>query len=255
MELNVFAISVACFVTTFGGGLLGLWTRERILGLRQLTPETEEAVKLGVSIVATMTGLVLGLVMASAKSSFDNVEQAVRQAAARVITVDRALRELGEPVEEARAAWREGVDRLVSGLAGPSGAFDPRSNKPLRLLEEAATLAGSFEAPNMSKRDLQQRAISGIHDLLESGWFTLYSSGATMPIHFVGAVLAWLAFTFFCYGLVSPSTRVVIGVFLVSALSVAGSILLTLELELPFDGWLRVSWRPLLEARDFIFSR
>ena len=42
-------------------------------------PESRDTVKVGVGLIATMTALVLGLVTASAKSSFDAVDSAVNK--------------------------------------------------------------------------------------------------------------------------------------------------------------------------------
>ena len=137
------ALTLACLAGTFGGGLLGLWLRARVLR-HHVDSNVEESVKLGVGMVATMTALLLGLIMASAKSNFDSVDLAVREAATRIITVDRALADLGEAALPARQAWHEAVNRLVDGIVDPQSATpDSPLVRPesLRLMDRAADLA------------------------------------------------------------------------------------------------------------------
>ncbi len=258
MVPNAYGMTLICLIAAFGGGLLGVWLRTRLARSQELDPKSEEAVKLCVGVVATMTGLILGLIMASAKSNFDTVEHSIRQSAIRLITVDKALVDLGEPAQQARAVWREGVDHLVGDLSRSSterSLMHLHDSNSTRLMRQTLALIGSLQASNLSEQESQRRAIQAIHETLESNWLGLYMSEASMPALFVSTILAWLAFTFFCYGLVSPPTRLVVAVFFVSSLSVAGAIFLILELELPFDGFMRVSWHPVLDAHAIIVKR
>lgn len=248
------ALTLACLAGTFGGGLLGLWLRARVLR-HHVDSNVKESVKLGVGMVATMTALLLGLIMASAKSNFDSVDLAVREAATRIITVDRALADLGEAALPARQAWHEAVNRLVDGVLDPQSATpDSPLVRPesLRLMDRAADLAGSLTTQTARQRQLQSKALDQIQSLIESRWLTTYLSESAIPPYFMAAVLVWLAITFFCYGLVSPLRRVVVLVFFICSLSAASAILLTLELEMPFDHWVTVSWQPLIDARQLI---
>ena len=63
------AAGLVTLVCTFGGVLVGVVIR-RIVPREQVSGD-EQTIKLGLALVATMTALVLGLVTASAKSSFD----------------------------------------------------------------------------------------------------------------------------------------------------------------------------------------
>ena len=70
-------IGLIVFACTFAGALLGMWLRT-VLPERQLDADSRATVKLGIGLIATMTALVLGLVTASAKSSFDAVDTGVK---------------------------------------------------------------------------------------------------------------------------------------------------------------------------------
>ena len=61
------ALVLACL---FGAGLLGLRVRAALPEDHRST-ETKDAVKVGMGLVATMAALVLGLLVASTKGSYD----------------------------------------------------------------------------------------------------------------------------------------------------------------------------------------
>ena len=78
------------FACVFGGALGGMFIREA-LPKHHLTNETENAVKLGIGVIATMSALVIGLLLASAKGSFDTRDTELRQFFATLILLDRQL--------------------------------------------------------------------------------------------------------------------------------------------------------------------
>ena len=96
-------IGLLVFSCTLGGAFLGIWLRERLPD-HHLSHESQDVVKLGVGLIATMTALVLGLVTASAKSAFDAMDAAVKQGAGDILALDRTLARYGPEAEPIRAA-------------------------------------------------------------------------------------------------------------------------------------------------------
>ena len=78
--MNPTIVGLIVFTCTFGGALLGMWLRTT-LPEHHCDAESRDTVKVGIGLIATMTALVLGLVTASAKSSFDTVDTAVKHTA------------------------------------------------------------------------------------------------------------------------------------------------------------------------------
>ena len=76
--MNPTIVGIIVFALTFGGALLGMWLRT-LLSEHHLDAESKDTVKVGIGLIAMMTALVLGLVTASAKSSFDAVDSAVKK--------------------------------------------------------------------------------------------------------------------------------------------------------------------------------
>src|SRR5215471_4986691 len=87
-------IGMLVFGCTFGGALVGLWLRSALPD-HHLSPDSKDTVKVGIGLIATKTALVLGLVTASTKSSFDALNTAIQHAAADVLALDRTLARYG----------------------------------------------------------------------------------------------------------------------------------------------------------------
>jgi len=68
--------------------LIGLFFRT-ILPEEHLTTDTKDVVKLGIALIATMVALVLGLLIASAKSTYDTRRNQLLQVSADIILLDR----------------------------------------------------------------------------------------------------------------------------------------------------------------------
>jgi hypothetical protein len=86
--MNPTIIGMIVFACTFAGALLGMWLRT-VLPEHHVNAESRDTIKLAMGLIATMTALLLGLVTASAKNSFDTVNTAVKQTAMDLLTLDR----------------------------------------------------------------------------------------------------------------------------------------------------------------------
>ena len=92
----------------FGGALSGLLFRS-VLPEEHLSTDTKDVVKLGIALIATMAALVLGLLIASAKSTYDTRRNQLLQVSADIILLDRALAHYGKETNGARATLQRSV--------------------------------------------------------------------------------------------------------------------------------------------------
>ena len=119
--MNPTLVGLIVFVCTLGGALVGNWLRFT-LPERHLNDQSRDTVKVGIGLIATMTALVLGLVTASAKSSFDAVSTAVKQTAVDLVTLDRLLARYGPETGEIRRALQHEVGRQLDMIWPQSSA-------------------------------------------------------------------------------------------------------------------------------------
>src|SRR5215510_4375696 len=102
------AVGLIVFACLFGAALLGMLLRRRV-PVDHLSAESKDVVKLAMGLIATMAALVLGLLTASAKSSFDTWNSELEESAVKVILLDRTLAEYGPETREIRDIIRSVV--------------------------------------------------------------------------------------------------------------------------------------------------
>src|SRR5262245_60104853 len=92
--MSALLLSFVVFLLIVAGVAAGAWLRNT-LPQHQLGKDAQDVVRLGVGLVATMAALVLGLLIASAKSSFDTQADHVKQMTAQILILDNLLGEYG----------------------------------------------------------------------------------------------------------------------------------------------------------------
>ena len=110
-------ISLIVFACVFGGALLGILLHA-VLPQHHLSNETKDIVKLGMGLVGTMSALVLGLLVASAKGSYDAQSAELTQMSANIALLDRVLAHYGPETKETRDLVR-GFVPVFSIRCGP----------------------------------------------------------------------------------------------------------------------------------------
>jgi len=244
-------IGLIVFACTFAGALLGMWLRT-VLPERQLDADSRATVKLGIGLIATMTALVLGLVTASAKSSFDAVDTGVKQTATQVLALDRVLARYGSETGEIRKGLQRTVGARIDTIwpqgSGKPASLDPMSSETVFGAERLADAIRDLKPHNDSQRALQSRALDLLEALLQGRWLLITGTGSSVPTLFLAVLLFWLTITFASFGLFAPRNAMVVTVLFVCALSVGSAVFLVLEMDGPFDGLLKVSPDPLRYA-------
>src|ERR1700691_533802 len=122
--MNALLISLLVFAIVFGGALLGAVLRP-LLSQKHLQPDSKDIVKMATGLIGTLAALVLGLLIASANSSFDQKTSQVRQLTATIILLDDLLTQYGREAIPLRTRLRQSIpplaDRLWHEQAGPAG--------------------------------------------------------------------------------------------------------------------------------------
>jgi len=243
--MNPTIVGAIVFACTFGGALLGFWFQARRRHLLDL--ESTETIRHSIGLVATMTALILGLVTASAKSSFDEVNMAVEAGAREVLTLDRLLARYGPETSGIRGDFKNAVARRID-MVWPQGSSKPMQLDPSKLSSDSEGLAERIRAlapRDDSQRWLQARAGEVAEELLEARWLATAYSEASVSVVFLVILLFWLTITFVSYGMVAARNSTVVTVLFLCAVSVGSALFLILEMDEPFGGLVRVSADPL----------
>jgi hypothetical protein len=242
-------VGVIAFACTLGGVLFGMWMRTN-LPEDHLTHESRDTVKLAAGLIATMTALVLGLVTASAKSSFDTVNAGVKHTSVDILVLDRLLARYGPETREIRENIQQVLARRIDEI-WPQDSSRPAQLDPLGVsatVEKLPDRIRGLTPHNDSQRSLQSRAVELSEVLMQTRWLVFSGGGASVPLPFLVVLLFWLTITFASFGLFAPRNATVFGVLFLCALSVGGAVFLILEMDEPFDGLLRASADPMRYA-------
>jgi hypothetical protein len=117
--MSALTLSGIIFVLTLGGIFLGTLLR-RTLPEHHLNEHAGDVVRLGVGLIATIAALVLGLLIAAAKGSFDTQTSQVRQITANLILLDNVLAQYGPEARPIREQIRSTVDPFADESRGGS---------------------------------------------------------------------------------------------------------------------------------------
>jgi hypothetical protein len=248
-------IGVIVFACTFGGTLLGMWLRTTLPG-HHLSADSKDTVKVGIGLIATMTALVLGLVTASAKGTYDALDKEVKQTAVDILTLDRILARYGPDTSEIRKNLKQTIGARIERIWPKSPFkrphFDPLSTGAAAEVERIADAIRDLNPHDDAQRALKARAQDLGESLLQARWLALVGIETSIPLPFLVILLFWLTITFASFGLFAPRNATVLAVLFVCALSVASAVFLVLEMDVPFNGLLRVSSHPMRFAYEHL---
>jgi hypothetical protein len=244
--LSSLEISLVTLVVVFGGALLGIALRA-VLPENHLSEESREVVKLGVGLIATMAALVLGLLIASAKSSFDTQNAELTEMSSKVVLLDRMLAHYGPDTKEARDILRGSVVGALDSLSSEDFAVPSQSGSSSNgevLYDKIQGLSPKDD----TQRSIQAQALNLMVGLGQIRWLVAAQKGNSVSVPMLVVLVAWLTIIFISFGLFAPRNVTVVASLFVSALSVSGAIFLILEMYSPYAGLIHVSGAPLRAA-------
>jgi hypothetical protein len=246
-------IGLITFILTFGGAMLGMQLR-KVLPDHHLQDDSKDAMKAGMAIVATLSALVLGLLISSAKDSLDSMNAAFTQNGARMIMLDRVLRSYGPEAQDVRQQLHDTIQTMVDRMEHKSKAANVKG-QPVKKTDGMEMIVESLRVlnpQNDSQRQIQAQALQIGNDMLQSRWLTVEQAQVGLSPILVGILVFWLIIIFISSGLFSPFNSTVIIVLLICAMSVSSAIYLVEDMSRPFQGLIKVSTAPLEKALQSI---
>ncbi|MBS0189041.1 MAG: hypothetical protein JSS51_13315 [Planctomycetes bacterium] len=230
--------SAVIFGCVFGGAVLGVGLK-RLLPSHHLSNESKEVVRLGVGLVGTMTALLLGLLVASAKATYDTNATQVLQISAKLEFLDRLLTGFGPDAAPVRGALRESTEKMIAQM-WPEGSAPVDLNPVKAGGAQVMILIQKLEPQNELQKYVKSEAISIATDIAQLRALLHAQGSVRISLTFLVCITAWLTVTFASYGLFAPANLTVVATLLLCALSVACALLLVLELSRPFDGLIQI---------------
>jgi hypothetical protein len=247
--MNDLTVSLLVFALIFGGALVGVVVRP-LLSESHLHPDSRDVVKMATGLIGTLTALVLGLLIASAKSTFDQKTNQVRQMTATIILLDDLLAQYGPEATSVRNLLRRSIQPLANRIWHEE---EIPTGKLVHFESTAESFAFENELERLSpgndvQRSLQSRAIQAFTDGAQIRLLLFAQSGGSIPAPFLIILVFWLSAIFLSFTLFARANLVVMAALFVCALSFACAVFLILELDNPFAGLMGISSAMLRSA-------
>ncbi len=245
--MSPLAVGAIVTFTVLAGAAFGAWARTR-LPPHHLDEDTRDMVKVGIGFLSTLAALVLGLIVASAKTAFDTRSDEVHTAASKVTLVGEELRALGAPGDVARARLRQAVEERVDALWGA------QATSPADLGQWPAALAGvraslrALVATDEAQREARAKALQALDDLDRIRSVVAVATGSTVTPPLLVLLVAWMVVIAGAMNVFAPRNGTIAVFNVLCALSAASAIFLILEMDHPFGGVIRVSDAPMRAA-------
>lgn len=244
------SLVIAC---TLVGIAIGAILRARMPD-HHVRDDSKDLIKTASGMIATLVALVLGLLVASAKGTFDTASAGIGLTSAKIIQLDRDLAQYGPETQSLRESLRAAVAGRIQQL-WPTPGSAPVTMDAFQDATGLETLKHAIRhltPTNDDQRQLQAQALHFADDIEQLRWQMFVQSRGQLPAVFLGILLFWLLVLYLSFGLLAPRNPTAYAAMLVCAISIAGAVFLISEMNRPLDGLIRVSDVPMRTALKVI---
>lgn len=246
--MSAFAIGGIVFGCVFGGALIGMSLRA-VVPENHINADSKDVIKVSMAMVATLAALVIGLLIASAKSSFDSKDSEMTLMTAHAILLDRTMAEYGTETRDIRDLFRGMVAHRIHQIWPNEGAeVDTQAIGKGFAMETVQRKILDLSPQNDAQRWLKSTALQLTNDIAQARWLVYQQTGSAIQWPFLAILIFWLAIIFASFGLFAPRNASVMTAIVVCSLSVAGAIFLIVEMDQPYDGLVKISSAPARAA-------
>lgn len=244
-------VGLAAFCCIFGAGLAGLLL-QKIVPQNQRTEATQKMVQITMNVVAILAALVLGLLIASTKTSFDTRSKEIEQFSANLTLLDRELLHFGQEQKDLRALLRDFTTRKIAQTWPTDHGSQPAVDdvQTVQMLDDIEDRLRVLTPQTEIERLARSSALQLAGELKRTNrLLTVQESGRT-PRPFLVVVIFWVSVLFVSYTIFAPFNATVIATMLVAALSVSIAVNLIFDMDQPFLGFVKVSSAPMEQALE-----
>jgi hypothetical protein len=246
-----FALGVAGAV--FAAGAAGLFL-QHLLPEKFTTGGPRDMIGAVVGLLTLLSALVLGLLIWTAYGIYSSQNLAVQTIAAKDLQLDLALADYGPDATPLRALIREQIGKTIDQIWRADAS-------------DRNFVADNFSGAMQSQRS-RQAGLDKLHPATDDQKQALASAGAaidaiaqsrlqmsfalTNPVSYplVVIVVAWAAFLFCGFGLMSKGNVMSLAAGAVGALAISSAVYLILDLSDPYSGLFRTSAAPLEQVLE-----
>jgi hypothetical protein len=247
-DLTHLAFAGTAFVLILASTIVGAFLRRK-LPEHHLTGDSKDVIKLAIALIATMSALVLALLFASTRTSFERTSGYVSHMTAEIVALDRLLKHYGPEAAPTREALRAEIGPLINSIWRDDAIARGVPAEDLRPPEETVYyMLQGLTPKNNLQRSLQARAVQISGDLAQTQLALFSQPTDSISNTFMIVLILWLMFIFAIFSMSAPPNATLMAVLGVCILSASAAIYLILELGQPFGGLMQISSEALRSA-------
>jgi len=245
---NTLIIGLIVFVTILAGAFTGAKIQTH-LPKHHLTDETKSLVNVSTAVIATVSALVLGLLISNANTSFTRLGGEITALSAQILRLDHILRRYGADAEPSRSTLLEYSKHKAADLF-PDDPAHVRLGNPstYELLQRIEDMLLALKPVGARDQWWLAQATTLSAKIGETRWLIAQHIGQGTPKAFIALLVFWLALLFASFGLFAPPNLTSAVTLTFCAMAVAGAVAMILELEQGFGGHVRISPEPMRQA-------
>ena len=246
---------IIVFLILLAGAFAG-WTMRQRLREHHLTDDTKNLVSVSMAVVATVSALVLGLLISNANTSFRELGGDVTTLSAQILRLDNILRRYGPDTYPARETLRQYAEQKTADLFPDEGGDvhldNPSTYQLLQRLEDSML---ELKPSNPRDQWWLDQAMTLAGKIGDTRWLLVQQLGQGTPKAFLALLIFWLTLLFASFGLFAPRNFISGVTLTLCALAVAGAVGMILELERGFGGLVHISPEPRRQAAKALEPR
>jgi hypothetical protein len=251
--MDHYVFSAGVLVLILVSAALGSYVRVRLAD-HHFSEDSLAAMRIAVGLVATLSALVLSLLISSGKSSLDLVNTALQHNSVAMIQLDRSLSQYGPAAESLRVDIKNDyghwISFLFSSKRGKTAEAESRE-----ILQNTYDIQGrifALQPLDPSQEKLRSRSMELWDDIFAGRWLALEHRRGSIPTPLIAILVGWLTVIFGIFGFSAPRNWSMCVVFVLCAVSATTAVYVVLDLDTPFQGMVNASKTPMLDAFKFI---
>jgi hypothetical protein len=235
-------------VAVFAGGAVGL-VLQRVLPEKFTTGGPRDMIGAVVGLLTLLSALVLGLLIWTAYGVYAGQNLAVQTIAAKVVQLDLALADYGPEAAPLRARLQQNLAKTIDEVWGANendATFVAKNfSAAVASLRNRDKALAELQPSTDAQKQALASAIAAVTAIGQSRLQMSFALSSPVSYPLLLTVVAWAAFLFVGYGLMSKGNPMSIACGAVGAIAVASAVFLILDLSNPYSGAFRTSPAPL----------
>ncbi len=151
--------------------------------------DTHNVVRLAAGVFALTTSLVLGLLLNSAKNTFESTDRNVHAFATELILMDRTLRQYGPETADARQRLAAYVRQALASTWPAKGPTHIDDSTAEQLLDAFGVSVRAI-VPDAAREELWHDLQQDLHEVVKQRWALVEETEGTLPAPLIALLAA-----------------------------------------------------------------